>query len=349
VALTWYYVKKIVVYWLIVNTLLASFFLLIDFLSKLDRYGSHLFVLIRYVLSGFSSTFFSTVSLALCLAMLIFMRELLIKNELDALALSGVSRLFLVKVAAYAGLFAMVMCWLLQEVILPSHIQAMHKQREELVLKSHDDYKVNQWFVMDEEQFCYIDSFDYAQTKGASYIALKVKQSQVQEVIQAPSFVLSQHAEQDFKLIALDAQQWLAATGKATVLNVEVTIPRILLESKVVDQSLLLAIKKFVFDKKVSSALYRKELRVLVNAITYYLTLIVYPVLSIVVLLLYFAGAIPFVWTFIGPYLAITGVSLLLESGIACGMHPILLLGYYIVLILVILFQLVRLRIGFCR
>lgn len=227
--LTRYLLKRLFLYFFLLNGTLAFLYNLVEFFEKLMRiHHTSLWAIIYFILLNIFPTFFELIPLTGWVASALLIREIYERGEWESILLIGISPFRLLRLFLIGGLAITFLSFVGKEIIItPISEKAERIRFEEFKHNEHINV-YDQWVTRDESCFIHFDFLDLTNGNGKNITLLYFRPDfTIEKEVNAPEFKLhsSRHVVQLFNASSLSYD----TAYKETVDQNEIQIPSLFL------------------------------------------------------------------------------------------------------------------------
>jgi lipopolysaccharide export LptBFGC system permease protein LptF len=158
---TKYFLRRFVVYFISVNLVLAAVFNGIEFLEKLVRFNcSGTKIILKFIALNFLPTAFQLVPISIWLASILILREFCQQNEWETISLINIGYHALFDLFLVAGFIVTVASFMVNENFILQFSALTNKFKMESFKNQSAKILINKWYVIDNNLFCHFDFAD---------------------------------------------------------------------------------------------------------------------------------------------------------------------------------------------
>ena len=173
-----YWVKEFAKFFCIIQLIILTLFVFIDYLSRMDKFLNSdisLFGALGYVLLKVPFMFVQLTPASILLATITVFGLMNRNNELLAIKSSGISIYFLIKPAILSGMILAILMFFLGETIIPVSMAKANYIRHHVLKKGNNIFSVREdiW-IKSENRLVHINFFDPAKKSVAGITVAKV-------------------------------------------------------------------------------------------------------------------------------------------------------------------------------
>ena len=335
-----YFFNRFFKYFFIINISLTLLLNFIEFFEKIIRiqHTTNLTIL-NFILLNLFPSFFETLPLSCWLATCLFLKELAQQNEWETLQILNVNYKKLFNLFFIAGAISATFSFIGKEKLALELANKSEKFKLENLKQNSQQKIINKWFTLSKDNlFCHVNVLDLKSNIGTNLTLIYMTPNfELQKVITAPIFNIDNSTKNIILPTSTITKPLKNKVKKTTnqIIKISGLFSQLQLEKGI--PSLIAIIKNLNSSKNViPPQIWNDIFYQLLKRIIFHIQIILYPLLTFSLFLLFFFHP-TYKWIFILlPYPLITLIDTTTEFFIKKGVSAFIAVFIYLLLILTI-------------
>lgn len=291
-------------------------------------------VIFTYLGLNMIPSFFDLMPIGLWLATCFLLKELEQRHEWEPLQLlTFIPKKFFVTLLVLGVSLGLCSLVLREQIVIPLAFKSERFKQDKFKQRTGEKI-VSKWLELDPNQFCYVDYLDLQKQEGEGLLVLWLSpEFVVEKLLSAPQFYTNQESK---KIIIPQGQLATGTQSDVVVGDHQLYFPSFFSQIRIsleVPRLYTMAKKAILYKDYLPQASYNELLYAIFMRTAYYFQIVLYPIMTLILFMLSRHSYMRWLLALI-PYPFFTLLAVVTDNLYRHGMHPILLLLPYAILIM---------------
>jgi lipopolysaccharide export LptBFGC system permease protein LptF len=339
-VLTRYFLKRFFKYVLAIGFFLAFLVNFIEFFEKIvHTKDAGLTSILTFIALNFVPTFFDLLGISSWLSTCLLIKEFQQQNEWETFSLLNIKYKTMVRLFLLSGFCLMVFSLGFKEAFIEKLAFQSEQYKMEKFKQKPYQKVIGKWLMLNKETIAYFGVLDLSTNSGSDMLLLHMNPDfTIHKVLNCKTFYINPESQE--LTIPSGIEFNIENNTPETVTNLKLSSQTLFSQIKIsLDIPTLSNIFQNLLNKNILPTPIQNELIYnMFTRIISYLRLILYPILTFMLFML-FSNTVALKWVAIFfPYAIFTFISLLLDYLFTRGINPILFIFIYLLIVMVMLY-----------